>query len=106
MRKAIGGSPTSSVKRRASVARERGVASARVAIVHGCSGSLCRRRYVSARAKHAVPDDVASLLTYLFREVLDGRNAHVTDGVQQALGRPPCDFRDYARSAAAAGAWS
>ena len=27
-------------------------------------------------------------------------------GVQQALGRPPRDFADYARQAAAAGAWS
>ena len=26
-------------------------------------------------------------------------------GVQRALGRPPRDFRDYARDAAAAGAW-
>jgi len=41
----------------------------------------------------------------LFAEVLDGRNSHVTDGVKQALGRPARDFRDYARSAAAAGIW-
>jgi hypothetical protein len=47
-----------------------------------------------------------SLLAYLFTEVLDGRNAHVTDGVERALGRPPRDFRDFARRAAAAGAWS
>jgi hypothetical protein len=38
--------------------------------------------------------------------VLDGRNEQVTDGVQQALGRSARDFRDYARDAAAAGAWS
>ncbi len=46
------------------------------------------------------------LLTYLFTEVLDGRNAHLTDGVQRALGREPRDFRDYAREAAAAGVWA
>ena len=44
------------------------------------------------------------LLKYLFSEVLDGRNAHVVD--QRALGRPPRDFRDYAREAAATGVWA
>lgn len=45
------------------------------------------------------------LLDYLFTTVLDGRNARVEDGVQRALGRPPRDFSDYARVAAASGAW-
>jgi uncharacterized protein YbjT (DUF2867 family) len=62
--------------------------------------------FVPALAEQGVPDDVVSLLTYLFTEVLDGRNASLTDGVERALGRPPRDFRDYARAAAAAGAWS
>jgi uncharacterized protein YbjT (DUF2867 family) len=57
-------------------------------------------------AEQEVPADVAGLLAYLFGEVLDGRNAYVADGVQQALGRPPRDFADFARDAAAAGAWS
>ena len=42
----------------------------------------------------------------LFTEVLDGRNAHLADGVQRALGRQPRDFRDYARDAAATGVWN
>ena len=62
--------------------------------------------YVSAMAEQGVPDDVVSLLQYLFTEVLDGRNAHLTDGVQQALGREPRDFADYARNAAATGVWA
>jgi hypothetical protein len=45
------------------------------------------------------------LLTYLFGTILDGRNAHVTDGVSRALGRQPGDFVDYARDAAASGVW-
>ncbi len=49
---------------------------------------------------------VADVFTAIARETLDGRNAHVADGVQRALGRPPRDFRDYAASAAKAGAWS
>ena len=60
----------------------------------------------AALAEQGVPADVVWLLSYLFAEVLDGRNAHVTDGVQQALGRPPRDFADYARDAAATGVWN
>ena len=53
-----------------------------------------------------VPDDARALLAFLFGEVLDGRNESITDGVQQALGRPARDFRAFARDAAAMGAWS
>jgi hypothetical protein len=53
-----------------------------------------------------VPSDVIALTTYLFTEVLDGRNAQIADGVQQALGREPTDFADYARRTAAAGVWA
>ncbi|MBV2358414.1 NmrA family NAD(P)-binding protein [Thalassococcus sp. CAU 1522] len=49
---------------------------------------------------------VADVFTAIARETLDGRNAHVCDGVQRALGRPPRDFADYARGAAASGAWA
>ena len=35
----------------------------------------------------------------------DGRNAHLADGVQRAIGREPRDFTDYARDAAASGVW-
>lgn len=61
--------------------------------------------HAAAAAAHGVPAEVIDLLTYLFSEVLDGRNAHTADGVQQALGRPPRDFSEYARGAAAAGRW-
>ena len=53
-----------------------------------------------------VPDDVVSLLGYLFTEVLDGRNAQLANGVQRALGREPRDFRDYALDTAATGVWA
>lgn len=62
--------------------------------------------YAEAAVDGGVPDDVVRLLRYLFTEVLDGRNAHLTDGVQRALGREPRDFGDFARQAAAAGAWT
>jgi hypothetical protein len=40
------------------------------------------------------------------REVLDGRNARLADGVQRALGREPRNFSDFARDAAATGIWN
>jgi uncharacterized protein YbjT (DUF2867 family) len=61
--------------------------------------------YAAALAEEDVPTEFVSLLTYLFSEVLDGRNAHLTDGVQRALGREPRDFADYARNTAATGVW-
>jgi uncharacterized protein YbjT (DUF2867 family) len=57
-------------------------------------------------AAHGVPAEVIELLTYLFSEVIDGRNAATTDGVRRALGREPRDFADYARAVAATGAWN
>jgi uncharacterized protein YbjT (DUF2867 family) len=61
--------------------------------------------YASLLVELNVPADYVWLLTYLYREVLDGRNAYLTDGVQRALGREPKDFADYARDAAATGIW-
>jgi uncharacterized protein YbjT (DUF2867 family) len=61
--------------------------------------------YVIALEQAQLPPEFVALIKYLFTEVLDGRNAYVTDGVKRALGRAPRDFADYARSAAAAGAW-
>jgi uncharacterized protein YbjT (DUF2867 family) len=63
------------------------------------------QEYSSMLVEHDVPAEFVSLLTYLFSEVLDGRNAHLTDGVRRALGREPRDFADYARDAAATGVW-
>ena len=61
--------------------------------------------FVEALKKADVPDEEIQLLEYLVTGVLDGRNESLADGVQRALGRPPRDFADYARDAAAAGAW-
>ena len=61
--------------------------------------------FAAELARSDMPEDVAWILDYLFATVLDGRNAHLCDGVQRALGRPPKDFLDFAHDAAAAGAW-
>ena len=62
--------------------------------------------FAAALDEQSVPDEWIKLLVYLFQEVLDGRNAHLADGVQRALGREPRDFADYARDAATTGVWT
>lgn len=60
--------------------------------------------YAAAMTSMGAPEGDVWLLTYLFTTVLDGRNSSVADGVERALGRPPRDFAEYVRDAAA-GAW-
>jgi uncharacterized protein YbjT (DUF2867 family) len=67
---------------------------------------ISNEEFMGGLAQVGIPDDVRSLLAFLFTEVLDGRNAYLTDGVQRALGREPRDFADYARRTAAAGVWA
>jgi len=63
-------------------------------------------QYASVLAEDGVPEEVVSQLVYLFTEVLDGRNAHLTDGVRRAVGRQPLDFANFARDTAASGVWA
>lgn len=63
-------------------------------------------QFASGLAAQGVPAEFATQLTALFTEVLDGRNAHLTEGVRQALGRDPRDFSDYVRESAATGTWT
>ena len=62
-------------------------------------------QHAAEAAEHGAPPEMVELLTYLFSEVVDGRNADKTDGVRRALGREARDFRDFARAAATSGAW-
>jgi uncharacterized protein YbjT (DUF2867 family) len=62
-------------------------------------------QHAAEAAEHGVPPEFVELLTYLFAEVVDGRNADTTDGVKRALGREGRDFGDYARGTAATGVW-
>ncbi|MCU6793182.1 NAD(P)H-binding protein [Paenibacillus sp. WQ 127069] len=66
---------------------------------------ISTEQFNSMLAQQDVPQEIMALLTDLFTKVLDGRNSHLTDGVQRALGREPRDFADYARNAAATGVW-
>lgn len=66
---------------------------------------LSHDAFIGALREQGAPDGMVMLLDYLFGTVLDGRNSSLGDGVQRALGRPPRDFRDFARDSAARGAW-
>jgi uncharacterized protein YbjT (DUF2867 family) len=61
--------------------------------------------YAAAAAGQGVPPEAVEVLTYLFSEVLDGRNGRIAGGVRRALGREPRDFTGYARYTAASGVW-
>ncbi|QSP93911.1 NAD(P)H-binding protein [Marinobacter salinisoli] len=61
--------------------------------------------FIAEMESSGTPEDVVWMLDYLFATVLDGRNAHLTDGVQQALGREPKDFAAFAEQVAKTGIW-
>lgn len=75
------------------------------------TGRTIRYSPVSKEAYAAIlrqdlPPDVAAFLCDLFESVLDGHNAHVSGDVERVLGRPPRDFREWARVTAKSGVWS
>lgn len=51
------------------------------------------------------PEEYVELLQYLFSVTASGVNAHVSDGVERALGRKPRSFAEFAQRAAESGAW-
>ncbi|MDV8067322.1 NAD(P)H-binding protein [Rhodococcus sp. IEGM 1366] len=64
------------------------------------------QQFSDGMAEVGVPSDVVELLTYLFAEVLDGRNQSVTGVVEEVLERPARDFTTFAADAARTGVWS
>ncbi|RCR65646.1 NmrA family transcriptional regulator [Larkinella punicea] len=62
--------------------------------------------YAAMLQEYGIPEAFVALLTYLFTEVLDGRNASLADGVERALGRNPTDFAEYVRKTAITGVWN
>ena len=61
--------------------------------------------YVSTLEMYGVPQEVISLLQYLFTEVMDGRNASVTNTVENVLGRKPGNFSTFVKKAIEQGVW-
>ncbi|QDQ14370.1 NmrA family NAD(P)-binding protein [Streptomyces spectabilis] len=63
------------------------------------------REYGAALTDFGVPEGEVEFLIELFETNLDGRNAHVSDGVREVLGREPREFSAFVREAVEAGAW-
>jgi len=62
--------------------------------------------FLASMREVGVPAAYVDLLDYLFREVMDGRNASLATGVREALGREPRDLGDYIESTLASGVWA
>ncbi|MDQ0834149.1 uncharacterized protein YbjT (DUF2867 family) [Streptomyces achromogenes] len=63
------------------------------------------RQYGEQLAALGVPPEETAFLVELFESLLDGRNACLSAGVQEVLGREPRDFAEFAREAAETGVW-
>ncbi|MFH8489548.1 NAD(P)H-binding protein [Streptomyces longisporoflavus] len=63
------------------------------------------REYGAALAEFGVPPEETEFLVELFETNLDGRNAYLSEGVREVLGREARDFGDFAREHAEAGVW-
>ncbi|MCI3933749.1 NmrA family NAD(P)-binding protein [Streptomyces sp. AN091965] len=63
------------------------------------------REYGAVLTDFGVPEEEVEFLIELFETNLDGRNAHVSDGVREVLGREPREFSAFVREAADAGVW-
>ncbi len=68
--------------------------------------SVSVEEYALELVQHGFSKEEAQPVAQLIADVLDGRNATLSDGVQRALGREPRDFSDFAREEATAGTWS
>ena len=62
--------------------------------------------YIKALKEQGVPEDLQWLLHELFTVVFDGRNSKPGSGIEQALGRPPTDFKTYVQKTLASGVWN
>ncbi|MGW1787294.1 NmrA family transcriptional regulator, partial [Streptomyces sp. NPDC002143] len=67
---------------------------------------LTAEEYTTEQRAHGVPEEWIQLTVGLDAHVRSGGLSSVTNDVEKVLGRPARDFADYARTAAAQGAWS
>jgi uncharacterized protein YbjT (DUF2867 family) len=61
--------------------------------------------FIADMVTEGMPAEEAEVLTWLFAEILDGRNEATTDTIATVLGRPAGSFADYARRTAVTGVW-
>ena len=67
---------------------------------------MTAEKFLFTLKQQGTPEDVLWLMNELFTVVMDGRNSHVVNGVEKALGRPATCFREYVLKTAASGAWA
>lgn len=67
--------------------------------------SLTLDENVKLLKEYKLPDDYIWLVNYLFTEVLDGRNASVTNDIEKVLGRKAKDFTEFVKETALTGIW-
>lgn len=68
--------------------------------------SISPEEFRRIAAKSQMPDEITSLMLYLFSTVADGRNRETCNGVREALGRPARGFSEFVREQARLGAWN
>lgn len=61
--------------------------------------------YVADLVRQGLPPADAEAFAEVMAPLREGRDAYVSDGVTQALGRPPRSFTEFAESTAAEGGW-
>ncbi len=62
--------------------------------------------YSGMLTEYGVPEEAIALMGYLFTEIMDGRNATIAHGLEEALGRKPTDFTDFVRKSITMGMWA
>ncbi|GAA2781282.1 NAD(P)H-binding protein [Crossiella cryophila] len=62
--------------------------------------------YAGQMAGQGMPLEFAELIARLYQRIREGKEAHLSDGVQRVLGREPRTFAAYVKNAVAAGAWN
>ncbi|WP_051049640.1 SDR family oxidoreductase [Nocardiopsis ganjiahuensis] len=66
---------------------------------------LSTEEFVAELADQGVAEEEARALASMLSPIPRGKDEHLSDGVQRALGREPRDFAAFAADAAGAGAW-
>lgn len=62
--------------------------------------------YVAELVRQGMPPADAAAFADVIEPLREGKDEHVSDGVQRALGCPPRTFAEFAQSTAAAGGWA
>ncbi|OUL60414.1 NAD(P)H-binding protein [Flavobacterium sp. AJR] len=68
--------------------------------------ALTLEQYDQMLQEYQLPEDYIWLVNYLFEQVLDGRNSHITNDIERVLGRKPKDFTTYAQLTSKTGVWN